>query len=249
MFLKFTRWFTIASGFSAAVIMTAELFVDDPSSFREVTIFNFILVWSVAWFFANAVRFFDAHNELWLRLSGLLALGLPLMFFGVFTLADVEFPISRSNASEASLGASALIVGIAALFSATRVPVHEEPSNWSFDLISSIKQDPLRWLTITSGLMLAVFIAISPTFVPAAVAVTCAVRYADTMPPANFMRRVALMAMAFVLGAGIIVLWSNSFQFATLPTAFLVAACILAIFRRNQTPESTDASSSNRSVG
>ncbi len=82
MFSKITRWLTIAGGFAAAAILTAELFVDDPSSFRQVTVFNFILVWSMAWFFANAIRFFDTRNEHWLRLFGLLTLGLSVAFYG-----------------------------------------------------------------------------------------------------------------------------------------------------------------------
>ena len=129
MFSKITRWATIAGGFAAGAIMTAELFVDAPSSFREVAVFDFILVWSLAWFLTNAIRFFDTRNERWLRLFGLLSLGLPLTVFGTFMLVNLEFPITGSNASQVSLSASALIVGGTALLSATRVPTYQTSPN------------------------------------------------------------------------------------------------------------------------
>ena len=248
MFSRITRWATIAGGFAVAAIMTAELFVDDPSSFREVTVFNFILVWSMAWFLANAIRFFDTRNERWLRLFGLLSLGLALASLVAVMLVNLEFPITGSNASEVSLSASALIFGFTALFSAIRVPPNQAPPNWSFDLIGSIRRDPLRWTTIASGLTLAVFISISPTFIPTAVAATCLVRYADTMTRVGRVRLVGLMAVAFVLASGVVVLWSNSFEYATLPTSLLIIACILAMFRRREAPD-TPAGDASKSVG
>ncbi len=99
MFSKITRSLTIAGGFAAAAILTAELFVDDQSSFREMSVFNFILVWSMAWFFANAVRFFDTRNELWLRFFGLLPLGLSLASWQRFDLTKRQIH-QRNKPSE-----------------------------------------------------------------------------------------------------------------------------------------------------
>ena len=107
MFSKITRWLIIAGGFAAAAILTAELFVDDQSSFREVTVFNFILVWSMAWFFANAIRFLDTRNEHWLRLFGLLTLGLSLASWQRFDFAKRHIH-QRNKPSETVLKASRL---------------------------------------------------------------------------------------------------------------------------------------------
>ncbi len=232
MYANVTRWITICAGFAAAAILTAELFVDDPGSFRDVTAFDFVLVWSMAWFFSNAIRFLDTHDERWLMRLALLGLGFLLLYFGTVQFNSLDLPISSSNAREASLAASASIIGIAALASALRASNSERLSDWSFDPVGSIRRDPLRWATIASGTLLAAFIFISPATVPMAVAATCAVRYVDTVPRSGFNRLVATAAVVCVLAATIVVLWGSEFGHATLPIAMLMIACIAGVFRR-----------------
>ena len=68
------------------------------------------------------------------------------------------------------------------------------------------------------------------------------------MPRAGRIRVVGLMAVAFVLASGVVVLWSSSFGYAALPTSLLIIACILSMFRRCETPDTPEGNPS-KSVG
>ena len=242
-----TRWITICAGFATAAILTAEVFVVVPGSSRDPTMFDFVHVWSMAWFFANAVRFFDTHDERWFGRLSLLGLGFLSLYFGIAQFNNLELPIASSNAKEASLAASASIVAIAALASALRPSNGERWSDWSFDPVGSVKRDPLRWATIASGILLAAFIFTSPATIPIAVAATCAVRYTDTMPgPGRIrLRLVTTAAVVSVLAAFIFELWGGTYGHATLPVAMLMVACIAGVFRRRDPTVGTDRNDFN----
>ncbi len=230
-----TRWVTIAGGFIAAAVLTVALFVDDPYSYREIDAFHFIHVWSLAWFFTNVVRWLDTHHEAWLRISGLVFLGALLLVYGAMQGNSAGFLITPATANGVALAAASSVIGVTALLSAafshSSNAVDRTPM--SLDLIGSIRSDPVRWLTIGAGTVLAVSIFLSPIYVPIAVATTCAVRYVDTLPTSRLIRLTGLAVVATVLLVAIVLLWGTELGHVTIPLALLLLACLLAMFSKH----------------
>ncbi len=98
--------------------------------------------------------------------------------------------------------------------------------------IAAIRNEPLRWLAIAGGTVLAVGIFISPTFIPTAIAATCAVRYADTMKRSKLVRFIALAIVAVVLIVALVaVMFTAGMELAAIDLSVLILTALLAMFR------------------
>ncbi len=166
-----------------------------------------------------------------------MCLGAPLLVYGAIQGNSVGFSITAATANEMAVAAGSSVIGVTALLSAARphFSAAVDRSPLSLDLIGSVRSDPVRWLTIGAGIALAASIFLSPIYVPMAVATTCAVRYADTLPTTRLIRLAGLAVVATVLLAAIVHLWGTDLGHVTIPLALLLIACLLAMFSKRDT--------------
>ena len=176
----------------------------------------------------------------------LLPFGVGLAGFGVVQGISTV----RSTSAESDLYAFALAIvptmlGICAILSV--LSTISSTTFWKFSFgdvsrfslvisnpIPSMKRDPVRWVAIAGGCLFALMLFASPTVIPVAIAMTCLVRYADTLELDEVFRRTALA----VVGAGmvgmfaVVFLGSPETLLAGPGIGLLVVSSVLGMFRK-----------------
>ena len=193
-----------------------------PGPLNEVAQ-DIILSLPSVWFVCNLVRFFDTRRLLWVRLIGLSFTFFVLIFMIANLYIPFDTCTGNACTVEYAdrvYGVGMAVMGCTALLSLLRVRLLIETFssviNWLMSLrfslnitrivrisvnillhpIRSVRRDPIRWSAIVGG---AIFLEnFSPWFFPSflilSIALTCLIRYADTM---RGNRRLRLAALVF----------------------------------------------------
>ena len=212
-----------------------------------------IFLGAMAWFVTNAFRWLQErllqpwHHVVFATVA-LAALGVSFR-----TAFDSAFDPPNDFAAamyQLVLTCSLIVVGSIAIFSAWQRPIAPDPdraTSTRFNgMIRIVDSGPLpglpilhsisRWVAIAGGIAFAAAQFVSPAVIPAAVALTCVVRYASTQRGTKA-RRIALLLVAasaiVVIHAAAIALFPDELPFAialatsaTLMLAALVASAV-----------------------
>lgn len=242
---------TMAAGVIVGIVLVAtSMFATSDSSGAfspsSSAIFNSIVfLGAMVWFVANAFRWFQERlprpgNHIVFAIIAAFAIGI-----AVRALIDVAVDAPNQTADavyQAMLAASLMAAGLIALVSAIQRPVTTEPFTLrrfllGFDTDSDPAPTSLkhisRWLAILGGIVFAVANFVSPTVIPVAVAMTCAVRYACTLSATKQTQIAALVAAALavaVVVTGLVALAGDDqswFLITLLPSAILFAGALV----------------------
>ena len=240
---------TMAAGVIVGIVLipTSIFAVPEASNSSSSAIFNSIVfIGAMVWFAANAFRWFQERlprpaNHIVFAIIAAFTIGI-----AVRALIDVAVDAPNQTADalyQAMLAASLMAAGLIALASAIQRPVTTEPFTLrrflsSFDSDSDPAPTSLkhisRWLAILGGIVFAVAIFVSPTVIPVAVAITCAVRYACNLSASKQTQIAALVAAALavaIVSTGLVALSGDDqswFLVTLLPSAILFAGALVA---------------------
>ena len=233
-----------------------------PGPLQEVAQ-DIILSLASVWFVCNVVRFFDTRRLLWVRLIGLSFTFYELIFVIASLYIPFDTCTGNACTVEYAdrvYGVGMAVMGCTALLSLLRVRLLIETFRsvikWLMSLrfslnitrivkvsmnillhpIRSVRRDPIRWSAIVGG---TIFLEnFSPWFFPSflilSVALTCLVRYADTMRGNRRLRLAALVFSALSVCGWywIIIPFDPSVIAWTAPSlVLLLGSAILAMFR------------------
>ena len=239
---------TIAAGVIVGIVLVAtSIFTSNESGPTGSSVFNSIVfLGAMIWFVSNAFRWLQERlprpgNHIVFAIIAAFAFGI-----GARALIDVAVDTPNRTADavyQAMLAASSMAAGLIALASAIQRPVTTEPFTLRRFLIGSdgeSEQTPTtlmqsaRWLAILGGIVFAVAIFVSPTVIPVAVALTCAVLYSCTLSASKQTQIAALVIAALAVATvciGLVVQSDDDqswFLITLLPSAVLYA-CALAL--------------------
>ena len=202
------RYATIAAGVvgGAALVIAYVINTASAPSITAQDVYNAVIfVGATAWFVTNAFRWLQERllqpwNHIVFGTVALAALGVSIR-----TLFDraVDPPNDFAAAMyQAVLAFSLIVVGSIAIFSAWQRPVSpDNAASTRFNrMMRIVVARPIpgraklhlvsRWVAIAGGIIFTAALFASPAVIPAAVALTCAVRYASTQRGTK-MRRTA----------------------------------------------------------
>lgn len=244
------RWVTTVAGIASMGFVTAALVADGVEGRERALdgglVSDLMFGLALVWFIANVIRFLDVKSSALLELLVLLPFGVCLAGFGIAQSISVV----RSTSDENDLYAFVLaivptVLGMCAILSA--LSSISSATSWKFSFgdvsrfslvisnpIPSMKRDPIRWVAIAGGCLFALMLFASPTVIPVAIAMTCLVRYADTLDLDNVLRRIALA----VIGAGLVGMFTVVFLgspealLAGPGIGLLVVSSVLGMFRK-----------------
>ena len=233
-----------------AYVINAPIAADAPGLTAQDVYNAVIFVGAMAWFVTNAFRWLQERllqpwNHIVFATVALAALGVSIR-----TAFDSAFDPPNDIAAaiyQAVLTCSLIVVGSIAIFSAWQRPTTpDNASNTKFNgMIRLFDAEPLpgraklrsisRWVAIAGGIVFAAAQFASPTVIPAAVALTCAVRYVGTAR-GNRTRHVSLhlvatTAVVLIHVAAIALFLDDAFlamSFAISASLMLVALAISA---------------------
>ena len=242
-----------------------------PDSLREFAQ-DIMLSLASVWFICNVVRFFDTRRLLWVRLIGLSFIFYELVFMIASLCIPFDTCTGNACTVEYAdrvYGVGMAVMGCTALLSLLRVRLLIETFrsviNWLMSLrfslnitrivkvsmnillhpIRSVRRDPIRWSAIVGG---TIFLEnFSPWFFPSflilSIALTCLIRYADTMRGNRRLRLAALVFSALSVCAWywIMIPFDSSLIAWTAPSlVLLLGSAILAMFRDLDKDEQQD---------
>ncbi len=219
----------VAVVFAVAVSVLEILeFLDNRDFGFEFREFVRDLLWALswAWFSANALRVLDTMERLALRIIALATSGSVVIWFSSTQLAStLDYGIrSASDAQNLALDFYGLAIGVIALLSVFRHGVLNVFSRFARSVRTrmngvpdrssvvpgllrilahpflSIKRDPIRWSAIAGAVVWPITSVFAfPALLVQGVAITCAIRYADTYEGRRIIRIAALaIATCFV---------------------------------------------------
>lgn len=244
------RWMTIVAGIASMGFVATALIVDGVQDREEALdgglVSDLMFGLALVWFIANVIRFLDVKSYLWVKLLVLLPFGVGLAGFGIAQGISTVRPTSvESDLYALTLAIVPTMLGICAILSA--LASVSSATSWKFSLgdvsrfplvisnpIPSMKRDPVRWVAIAGGCLFALMLFVSPTVIPVAIAMTCLVRYADTLELDDVLRRIALA----VVGAGLVGMFTVVFLgspealLAGPGIGLLVVSSVLGMFRK-----------------
>ena len=259
------RLATIAAGIACGIGLAVSYLFEagvSAGSFDPTTqdIFNAVVfLVPAAWFATNALRWLQERllRPISIYVFGAIALGaIALGAASSFDLwTDPPFAL-ESSLYQSALAGSAIVAGIIAAASAIMRPTPPEDAtttrfggtmraiNAGAPLTHLKLALATRWLAILGGVAFAAANFVSPTVIPAAVALTCLVRFADTLPSPNAMLRRGAIVAAGAIVALIIVLegllfWDgdDGLAYMLIPGfVLLVGAAVLALPNRAELP-------------
>lgn len=226
----------------------------DAEKVAEVILFSVPLVW----FFCNALRWLQVRL---IRPEGWVLFATIAVLVGVGGIAlanDAAKEFSRLHdwnraaggfANAGSLLALTVALAISAVWFLLAQPTHgghwlggPTPSSGrpaNLDARSDSWLRVGRWLAIAGGVMFVLSIPVSPTVIPAAIALTCLVRYIATMSANNHIRLASAIGVAALLVA-IQVDYAFGLSPANAPlgwigatsTMAMIAALVISFFNR-----------------
>lgn len=244
------RWMTIVAGIASMGFVTVALVVDDVQDRGRALdgglVSDLMFGLALVWFIANVIRFLDVKSYLWVKLLVLLPFGVGLAGFGIAQGISTVRPTSvEKDLYALALAIVPTVLGMCAILSV--LSAISSATSWKFSLgdvsqfslvisnpIPSMKRDPVRWVAIAGGCLFALMLFVSPTVIPVAIAMTCLVRYADTLELDDVLRRIALA----VVGAGLVGMFAVVFLgspealLAGPGIGLLVVSSVLAMFRK-----------------
>ena len=244
------RHATIAAGVACGIVLGIAYVYNAPlaagsSGPTAQDVFNpIVYVGAAAWFVSNAFRWLQERLlQPWNRIT-FGAIALAAIGMGVRTAFDLALdPPNDTSAAiyQSVLAGSLFAVGSIAAFSALQRPlVPDGHADTRFSgTIRKIATEPAhrhvvlhqvsRWTAIAGGIAFAVAQFASPTVIPAAAALTCAVRFASTTR-ANGAKRIATLAVTAIAVAVVHVAAVTLFPDEAFTTiALAVSATILLI--------------------
>lgn len=234
-----------------------------PDSLREFAQ-DIMLSLASVWFVCNLVRFFDTRRLLWVRLIGLLFTSYVLIYVVASIYISFDFCQGNACPVEYTdhhvFGIGAVVMGCTALLSLLRVRLLIETFrsviNWLGSLhsrlsvvwivvvlvnillhpIRSVYRDPIRWSAIVGGAIFLLNLApwFFPSFLILSIALTCLIRYADTMRGNRRLRLAALVFSALSVCGWywIMIPFDSSLIAWSAPSlVLLLGSAILAMFR------------------
>lgn len=245
------RTATIAAGVIVGIALVAtNIFTTSTATNQTAqSIFNAVVLGGpIVWFATNAFRWLQERLP---RPANHIVFGIIAAFaFGIGARAVYDIvadpPIQTvDTVYQAMLAASLIATGLVALASAAQRPETTEPVSVN-QLISGTEGESAptptalmhtaRWLAILGGIAFAASVFVSPTVIPAAIALTCAVRYACTLNAARPIQIAALVAAGAavaVIQAGLAVLFPEEqqwFAYTLLPSAVSFGVALLIGF-------------------
>ena len=244
------RWMTIVAGIASMGFVTVALVVDRIESREQVLdgglVSDLMFGLALVWFIANVIRFLDVKSSALLKLLVLLPFGVGLAGFGIAqSITTVRATSAESDLYAFVLAIVPTLLGMCAILSV--LSAISSATSWKFSFwdvsrfslvisnpIPSMKRDSVRWVAIAGGCLFALMLFVSPTVIPVAIAMTCLVRYADTLELDNVLRRIALA----VVGAGLVGMFAVVFLgspealLAGPGIGLLVVSSVLGMFRK-----------------
>ena len=244
------RWVTIVAGIASMGFVTVALVVDGVQDREQVLdgglVSDLMFGLPLVWFIANVIRFLDVKSSALLKLLVLLPFGVGLAGFGVAQgISTVRATSAESDLYALALAIVPTVLGMCAILSV--LSAISSATSWKFSLgdvsqfslvisnpIPSMKRDPVRWVAIAGGCLFALMLFVSPTVIPVAIAMTCLVRYADTLELDDVLRRIALA----VVGAGLVGMFTVVFLgspealLAGPGIGLLVVSSVLGMFQK-----------------
>ena len=244
------RWMTIVAGIASMGFVTVALVVDGVQDREQVLdgglVSDLMFGLPLVWFVANVIRFLDVKSSALLKLLVLLPFGVGLAGFGIVQgISTVRATSAESDLYALALAIVPIVLGMCAILSV--LSAISSATSWKFSLgdvsqfslvisnpIPSMKRDPVRWVAIAGGCLFALMLFVSPSVIPVAIAMTCLVRYADTLELDDVLRRIALA----VVGAGLVGMFAVVFLgspealLAGPGIGLLVVSSVLGMFRK-----------------
>ena len=245
------RTATIVAGVIAGTVLVSSniLTTTDASNATAQSIFNAVFfVGPFVWFATNAFRWLQERLP---RPANHIVFAIIAAFaFGIGARAIYDIVADPPNqtvdtAYQAVLAASLCATGLVALASAAQRPETTEPVSVN-QFVSGPQGESAptptalmhaaRWLAILGGIAFAASVFVSPTVIPVAIALTCAVRYAcmlNAARPIQIAALVAAGAAVAVIQAGLAVLFPEEqqwFAYALLPSAVSFGVALLIGF-------------------
>ena len=244
------RTATIVAGVIAGIVLvSANIYANtnasSPSNSTAQSIFNAVVFGGpIIWFATNAFRWLQERlprpaNHIVFAIIAAFAFGI-----SVRAIYDVvaDPPIQTvDTVYQAVLAASLIATGLVALASAVQRPPTTEPVSVNQFVSGTVGESaPIptalmhaaRWLAILGGIAFAASVFVSPTVIPVAIALTCAVRYACTLNASGLTQVVALVAAAAAIAVvltGLLVLWTEDrswYLYTLLPSAISFGAAL-----------------------
>ena len=246
------RTTTIAAGAILGVALVLTNFYTATSGASSSTaqdIFNAVVFGGpIVWFATNAIRWLQERLP---RPANHIVFAIIAAFaFGISARAIYDITVDPPNQTadavyQAVLAAALMATGLVALASAVQRPGTTEPISLKQTLLgteSETEPTPTalthaaRWLAILGGIAFAASVFVSPTVIPVAIVLTCAVRYACTLNTSRTIQTVALVAAAAavaVIHIGLAVLFPEEqqwFAYTLLPSAISFGSALLIGF-------------------
>ena len=246
------RTTTIAAGVIlgvALVLSNVYTAMSGASSSTAQDIFNAVVFGGpIVWFATNAIRWLQERlprpaNHIIFAIIAAFAFGI-----GARSIYDIAVDPPNQTADavyQAVLAASLIATSLVATVSAAQRPGTTKPISLKQILLgpeSETEPTPTalthtaRWLAILGGIAFAAAIFVSPTVIPAAIVLTCAVRYACTLNTSRLTQVVALVAAAAAIAVvltGLLVLWTEDrswYLYTLLPSAVSFGVALLIGF-------------------
>ena len=245
------RTTTIAAGVIVGIALVAtNIFTTSTATNQTAqSIFNAVVfVGPFVWFATNAFRWLQERlprpaNHIVFAIIAAFAFGI-----GARSIYDIAVDPPGQTADavyQAVLAASLMATGLVALASAVQRPGTTEPISLQQILLgteSETEPTPTalthaaRWLAILGGIAFAASVFVSPTVIPAAIVLTCAVRYACTLNTSGLTQVVALVAAAAAIAVvltGLLVLWTEDrswYLYTLLPSAISFGTALVIGF-------------------
>ena len=201
----------------------SEYFEEDASDRLLIILRGVIWGATLAWFTANAVRVADTLRPTLWRIALLVALGIAMVWIGSYvfvSLLDNEI-VTLSDTLWMTTGVSVAMLGIIAFLSVFRhgllngnalTEVDEASATARFAdfadpiyvlgrtvirSVGEIRRDPIRWCAIAGGVWWPIgLLVVVHAVIPQAIAITCAIRYADTFGGSQRVRLALLISSA-----------------------------------------------------
>ena len=241
------RTATIVAGVIAGIaLVSANVYIaTDASSTTAQDIFNAVVFGGpIVWFATNAFRWLQERlprpaNHIVFAIIAAFAFGISArVIYDIVADPPIQ---TADTVYQAVLAASLIATGLVALASAAQRPETNEPVSVN-QLISGTEGESAptptalmhtaRWLAILGGIAFAASVFVSPTVIPAAIALTCAVRYACTLNASGLTQVMALVAAAAAIAVvltGLLVLWTEDRSwrlYTLLPSAISFGAAL-----------------------
>ena len=240
----------MAGVIAGIALVSANVYIaTDASSTTAQDIFNAVVFGGpIVWFATNAFRWLQERLP---RPANHIVFAIIAAFaFGISARAIYDIvadpPIQTADTVyQAVLAASLIATGLVALASAVQRPPTTAPVSVN-QFISGTEGESAptptalmhtaRWLAILGGIVFAASVFVSPTVIPVAIALTCAVRYACTLNagrPIQIAALVAAVAAVAVVQAGLAVLFPEEqqwFAYTLLPSAVSFGVALLIGF-------------------